>query len=180
MKKLSFTLVELILVLAIIAFSASAVAAVVNQNRNKTLKSENLILEKVELPEASGYVVDTIGLLDNDTRAQIESICTNLDPIAQVAVCIVDTTYPLSIDEYSIKLAEKWKVGYKGKDNGIILILAKSDRKVRIEIGRGIEYKISDGRAGEILDNDIIPCFKQGEWSKGILSGIYAIEKRLK
>lgn len=131
------------------------------------------------LPEPTGYIVDTIHLLDNETRVRLESICSNLDPIAQVAVCIVSTTYPLSLEEYSIKLAEKWKVGYKGKDNGVILLLAKSDRKVRIEVGRGIEYKINDAQAGRILDEDVIPYFKLGQWSEGIVSGVIAIKKQL-
>lgn len=133
----------------------------------------------MNLPEPTGYVVDTIGLLRTDTIEQITTICTALDKKTQVAVLVVGTTQPDSIEQYSIKLAEKWKVGYKGVDNGIIIILAKIDRKVRIEVGRGTEAIITDAKASKIVNDVIIPCFKKGDWDGGIIAGLKEIEKEV-
>lgn len=181
MKKHSFTLVELMIIIAIITLVASVLISLIRNP--KILTSRNLVTIELShsiFPDPSGYVVDTINLLDSATRLQIETICSNLDPIAQVAVCIINTTGSLSIEEYGIKLAEKWESGYAGKDNGIILILAKTDRKVRIEIGRGLEPIINDAKAGTILDSDVIPYFKQDQYAQGLLSGVQAIEKILR
>lgn len=181
MKKHSFTLVELMVIIAIIALVGSGLISMVRNP--KMLTQKNLVAiegTKSIFPDPSGYVVDTINLLDSATKVQIETICSDLDPIAQVAVCIIDTTGSLSIEEYGIKLAEKWKVGYADKDNGIILILAKTDHKVRIEVGRGLEPIINDAKAGAILDSDVIPFFKQNRYALGLLSGIQSIERILR
>ncbi len=137
------------------------------------------VIAGMNLPEPTGYVVDTIGLLKPTTVSTITQLCKDLDSVAQVAVCVVNSTQPNDIEGYSIKLAEKWKVGYKGKDNGVILLLAKGDRKVRIEVGRGLEDKLTDAKAGQIINNIIIPYFKQGDWDGGILAGVQAIKKEV-
>lgn len=131
------------------------------------------------LPEPTGYVVDTIGLLKPGTVKSLTTTCENLDKVAQVAVCVVGSTQPDTIEYFSIKLAEKWKVGYKGVDNGIIIILAKTDRKVRIEVGRGMESIITDAKAGRIINDTIIPFFKQGDWDGGLIAGLDAIKKEI-
>jgi uncharacterized protein len=138
---------------------------------NALYKSERT----VTLPEPTGYVVDTISLLNAQTKATIEERCKAFDAKVQLAVCIVSTTSPLSLEDYSIKLAEKWQVGHKGLDNGVILLIAQSDRKLRIEVGRGLESKITDSKAGEIINNIIVPYFKAGDFNKGILMGVSAI-----
>lgn len=143
------------------------------------LMGVTLVTAGMNIPEPTGYVVDTINIITPSTKDAIELTCKNLDSIAQVAVLTVSSTYPYSIEEYSIKVAEKWKVGYVGKDNGVILIVVKNDRKVRIEVGRGVEDKITDATAGRIIANDIIPYFKNGNFSEGIAKGIYAIRKEL-
>jgi uncharacterized protein len=134
----------------------------------------------LDLPEPTDYIVDTINLLKADTITTIKTVCKELDPKAQLAVVVVNSTQPYAIEQWSIKLAEKWKVGYKGKDNGVILILAKGDRKVRIEVGRGLESILTDAKAGRIINNVIIPYFKRGDWDGGLIAGIDAIKKELK
>ena len=133
----------------------------------------------MNLPEPTGYVVDTIGLLRMETIESITTICEKLDKTAQVAVCVVDSTQPDTIEQFSIKLAEKWKVGYKGIDNGIIIVLAKIDRKVRIEVGRGVEAIITDAKAKTITETIMKPLFKAGDWDGGILAGLKAVEKEV-
>jgi uncharacterized protein len=132
-----------------------------------------------EIPAPSGYVVDTIHLLKPETVQKLTEACTQFDSQAQIAVLIVDTTQPDSIEQYGIKVAEKWKVGYKGKDNGVILILAKDDHHVRIEVGRGLEGKLPDARAGQIVDL-MTPSFKQSAWDKGVTDGVAAIMQEIK
>jgi len=138
-----------------------------------------IVLFGFTLPEPTGYVVDNAKIITQQDFLQLNQLCKSAEPNAQIAVLTLSSTQPYSIEQYSIKLAEKWKVGYKGKDNGVILIVAKDDRKVRIEVGRGIEDKITDGEAGRIIQNDIIPLFKQGNYSQGILNGIIAIKKEV-
>ena len=133
---------------------------------------------QINLPEPTGYVVDTIGLLKADTVASLTVTCKALDPVAQVAVVIVGSTQPWSIDQYSIKLAEKWKPGYKGKDNGVILIVAKDDHKMRVEVGRGLEGSINDAKAGRIISS-MVPYFKAGDYDNGVLVGVRAIKQEI-
>ena len=75
------------------------------------------------------------------------------------------------IEDFSIRVAEKWKIGQKGKDNGIILLIARDDRKVRIEVGRGLEGKVTDLVSGRIIRNSIIPYFKSGDYDNGVWAG---------
>jgi uncharacterized protein len=77
-----------------------------------------------------------------------------------------------SVDTYTLKLFNQWGVGKKKKDNGVMLLIAPQDRKVRIEVGYGLEATIPDGRAGRILDEDILPHFKNGNYGLGALTGV--------
>ena len=79
------------------------------------------------------------------------------------------------IEEYGIKVAEAWKIGWKGKDNGVIFLVAKQDRKMRIEVGRGLEGKLTDLTAGRIVDLVVKPRFKRGDFDGGVVSGVHAV-----
>jgi len=131
------------------------------------------------IPEPTGYVVDTLGLLKQETVTTLTAQCKSMEPKGQMAILIINSTQPMSVEEYSIKVWDKWKVGFKGKDNGVILILAKNDRKIRIQTGRGTEAIIPDFIAGRIIDNIIAPCFKKGDWDGGMLQGTDAIKKEM-
>ena len=138
------------------------------------------VVQAPKIPDATGYVMDTIGLLDAGTVDQLTAFCKSVEPKLQLAVLIVNSTQPYSIEQYGIKVGDAWKVGYKGKDNGVIVILAKTDRKVRIEVGRGAESFLPDAKAGQIINTVIIPRFKQGDWSGGLVEGLKAINKEVK
>lgn len=90
----------------------------------------------------------------------------------QIAVAIIDTTKPLTIEEYSIKLAEKWKPGTEKKDNGILMTFAMNDRKMRIEVGYGLEGDVTDLESKIIIDDHITPLFKEKRYEEGIDAGI--------
>jgi uncharacterized protein len=134
------------------------------------LASSALYAQEVNLPYLSGPVVDTINLLTTEQSKTLSEKSLSLQRTkgSQIAVCIVPTTAPLTIEEYGIKLGEKWKIGRAKIADGIIIIVAKDDRKMRIEVGRGLEGTVTDLLAGRIIDNIMKPEFKKGDFFKGL------------
>ncbi|OGO17872.1 MAG: hypothetical protein A2Z02_01275 [Chloroflexi bacterium RBG_16_48_7] len=132
----------------------------------------------VTYPDYQGYVNDFAGLLPADNRTQLETQLARLDKdtTVQIAVVTINSLEGNTVEEYAVALFEKWKIGQKGKDNGILLLVAKEDRKLRIEVGYGLEAIITDGRAGRIRDNDILPYFKKDDYTQGIVRGVNALE----
>lgn len=90
----------------------------------------------------------------------------------QVAVLTVDTIGDLPIEDAAIRVAREWKLGTESKDNGLLLLVAKSERKVRIEVGQGVEGDITDAVAGRIIDHIIVPAFRRGSFTQGIVEGV--------
>ncbi|MBI5701566.1 TPM domain-containing protein [Candidatus Saganbacteria bacterium] len=132
-------------------------------------------------PNYVGYVNDFANVLDSSTKNQINEICVSLEAItkSELAVVTVKTTAPLDSKSYVVKLFEKWKVGKKGLDNGVIFLLASDDRRVEIEVGYGLEGVINDAKAGEILDQFVVLSFKKGDFSEGMLLGSKALSQRI-
>ena len=133
----------------------------------------------IVLPAPTGYVVDTNNSLSEETEAALTKRITDNKDKAEIAVLTLDSTYPLSIEEYGIKLAEYWKVGDDVKDDGIIVILATKDRKVRVEVGLGMEGVINDSKAGNIVDTYMLPFLKVSYWNEGMINGVEGIIKAL-
>ena len=133
--------------------------------------------EFVPIPKLTGRVVDLTNTL---TSSEIQALSTKLENLekekgSQVVVLLIPTTGIETIEEYSIKVAEKWKIGRAGVDDGVILIVAKDDRKLRIEVGYGLEGAIPDVIAKRIIEEIIVPEFKKGNFYAGIDRGIDAI-----
>jgi len=133
-------------------------------------------------PSLTGYVNDGAGLLSPQGKAELESKLAQLekDTTAQVFVATVKSLEGYSIEDYANRLFEKWKVGQKDKDNGVLLLVALDDRKMWIEVGYGLEPVITDGRAGRIRDADVIPMFKKDDYEGGIKAGAASIEKYIR
>ena len=129
-------------------------------------------------PSSQGYVSDFAGLLSPASKAQLEARLSQLEKetTVEIAVVTIKSLEGHSVEDYASRLFEQWGVGKKGKDNGVLFLVAAEDREVRIEVGYGLESVITDGRAGRILDNDVVPHFKNGDYETGILSGVGAIE----
>ena len=106
-----------------------------------------------EVPYLSGRVNDVAGVLSNSTHAELESLLKAHEDSTsnQVVVLIVPGLEGESLEGYSIKVAETWKLGRRGKDNGVLLLVARDDRKVRIEVGRGLEGDLTDQLCGMII-----------------------------
>src|SRR6202049_2887907 len=134
-----------------------------------------------EVPFLSGRVVDEAGLLSAAARQRIDGELGALErePGDQVAVLIAQSLGGEPLEEYSVKVAQTWKLGQKGKDNGILLLISRDDRRLRIEVGYGLEGTLTDLRSNEIIDQVIRPQFRQGDFDGGVEQGVDAIVKVL-
>lgn len=131
-----------------------------------------------KLPELSGQVVDNAGLLSAEDRAAILSELRALEQTStdQLAVVTVPSLDGYAIEDYSIALARKWQLGQKDKDNGILLLVAPNERKVRIEVGRRLEPMMTDTMSKIIIENAILPHFRRGDYAGGIRAGVRDIK----
>ena len=126
------------------------------------------------VPQLSAHVTDQTGTLSADERARLEAKLTAFEAGkgAQIAVLLVPTIKPETIEQYSIRAAEAWKLGRKGVDDGVLLVIAKQDKKLRIEVGYGLEGALNDATAKRIISEQITPRFKQGDFYGGIDAGL--------
>ena len=136
---------------------------------------------KMQFPRYYGFVNDYANILDADTIEKIEGLCRSLEAktSAELAIAVVKTVSPLDSKDYAVKLFESWKIGKKGKDNGILILLAVEDRRVEIEVGYGLEGVINDAKAGQILDEYVVPYLKEGKFAEGLYNGARAIADRI-
>lgn len=128
----------------------------------------------LEVPKHTGPVVDLAGVLSRGDQAKIAASLLQFQQTVgpQLQVLVVPSLEDETIEGYSIKVVDKWKLGTKGKDDGVLLLVATESRKVRIEVGRGLEGDLPDVIAGRIIRTGIIPFFKQGQTGAGILVGL--------
>jgi len=131
----------------------------------------------VAVPPLTGRVVDQTGTLSaGDIAALTQTLkALELRKGSQIAVLIVPTTEPETIEQYSIRVAEAWKIGRKKVDDGALLVVAKNDRKLRIEVGYGLEGALNDVTSKRIIDEIITPKFKSGDFAGGISAGVERI-----
>ncbi|HKK01565.1 MAG TPA: TPM domain-containing protein [Desulfuromonadales bacterium] len=155
MRRLTFGLLAALL----LAFPASALALAV--------------------PQASGYVVDDAHLLSADTVLKLEHFLRDFDKSdsTQIVVLTIPSLKGEALEDYSLKVAETWGIGQKGKDNGALLLIAQKEHKVRIEVGYGLEGRLTDLIAGRIVDNIIVPRFREGDFDDGVVDGVVAMTK---
>jgi uncharacterized protein len=141
------------------------------------------ILLAVDFPKPTPYkyINDYVGVVEPEYVQKIISVGKELEDktTAQVTAVIIDSLQGITIEEYAVELFRRWGIGQKGKDNGVLLLVAINDRQMRIEVGYGLEGAIPDGKAGRIRDEYIIPYFKEGDYSKGIYYGYLALVKEV-
>jgi uncharacterized protein len=128
----------------------------------------------VAVPELTGRVVDQTGTLSSSDVAALSQKLQDFESRkgSQIAVLIVPTTQPETIEQFSIRVAEAWKVGRKKIDDGAILVVAKNDRHLRIEVGYGLEGALTDVTSRRIIDEVITPKFRAGDFAGGISDGV--------
>jgi uncharacterized protein len=128
----------------------------------------------VPIPPLKARVTDLTGTLSAGQKAELESRIAAYEARrgSQIAVLMLPTTKPEEIEQYSIRVAEAWKIGRKGVDDGLILIVAKDDRRVRIEVGYGMEGAIPDSVSKRVIEERITPRFRDGDFYGGVRDGV--------
>ena len=132
---------------------------------------------EVAVPPLTGRVVDLTGTLTSDAIASLTQALRDLEARkgSQIAVLFVPTTQPETIEQYSLRVAKDWKIGRKKIDDGVIVVVAKDDHKLRIEVGIGLEGALTNFTAKRIIDENIVPRFRAGDFAGGIHAGVIGI-----
>lgn len=133
------------------------------------------------IPPLTGPVVDAAGWLTPGQRAALQGRLAAIEARlgSQIAILTVPTTQPEPIEAYSIRVVDAWKLGRRGIDDGVLILVARNDRTVRIEVGRGLEGAIPDAVAKRIVEEQMIPRFRQGDVAGGLEAGVAAVEAGL-
>lgn len=131
----------------------------------------------LDVPPYTTRVNDLAGMMTPRTRQTIEDRLADLERTdsTQVAVLTIPSLKGDSLEDFSIRVAEAWKVGQRDFDNGVILLVSKADHKIRIEVGYGLEGRLTDVLSGQIIDNVISPQFRAGRFDQGFIEGVAAI-----
>jgi uncharacterized protein len=134
-------------------------------------------LYALEVPAQKGRINDTAGMLSSNTRDYLNKALTELErtDTTQVRVLTIASLEGDSLEDFSLRVAERWGIGQKGSDNGVLLLIALKERKIRIEVGYGLEGSLTDLRAGRIIRNVIGPRFKKGRFDQGVMDGVLAV-----
>lgn len=135
--------------------------------------------EPAAVPPLTSRIVDLSATLSAEQQAALDARLREFElrKGSQIAVLIVPSTRPEAIEQYAIRVAEQWKIGRKKVDDGAILVIAKNDRALRIEVGYGLEGALNDAMARRIIDDVIAPRFKQSDFAGGISAGIDSMIK---
>ena len=137
--------------------------------------------ELVKVPPLTGHVIDQISMLQPQQRAALEDSLTQYETRtgSQIALLLVSSTAPEAIEQYSIRVAEAWKLGRKNVDDGVILLVAKDNPKslhrLRIEAGRGVQGSLTDLQSKRILQEIMAPYFQRSDFNGGLAAGVAAI-----
>ena len=139
--------------------------------------SQTSIFGADRYPNYTGYVNDFASVLNSNEKSIITNLITELEKktSAEIAIVTVPNIEGSEINIYKNGLFEKWKIGKKGKDNGVLIVLAMKERKVGIEVGYGLEGVLPDGLSGEIIRKQMVPNFKAGQFGKGFVNAVSAI-----
>lgn len=134
-----------------------------------------------DFPEFTAPVVDAAGAVPDEVETQVNASLEDYRRRSgnQVAVAVVRTTGRRSLEDYTIDLAREWGVGGKGDDNGVLLLIAIEDRKLRIEVGRGLEGTLTDLQSGRIIRERLVPLLRQGDVGAAVAQGAAAIRQEL-
>lgn len=137
--------------------------------------------EFVPVPPLQTRVTDLAGMLDGNQRVTLENVLKEYEQRtgSQIAILLVPKTEPEAIEQYSIRVLDEWKLGRKGVDDGVLLVVARDNppalRRLRIEAGRGVQGSLTDAQSKRILQDVIAPHFRQNDYYGGLAAGVSAI-----
>lgn len=136
---------------------------------------------QLHFPPLTGRVVDQAGLLTSAEAGRVAAISADIErrTKAQYVVVTLKSLEGDTIEDYGVRLGRSWGVGRKGVNDGLLLIVAPAERRVRIEVGYGLERRITDPYARKVIDQAIVPAFKRGDFAVGIREGSLALERRI-
>jgi len=137
--------------------------------------------QAAEVPYVTGRVVDNAEILDADTQRRLSEVLRQHEQKSgnQIVVLTVPTIHGESVEEYAVRVFEQWKLGQKGKDNGVLVLVVPQDRRMRIEVGYGLEGVVTDAHASRIIRNVMTPRFRAGDFKGGIVRGVDALIAQL-
>jgi Beta-propeller domains of methanol dehydrogenase type len=135
----------------------------------------------VRFPEPTGFVNDFAGVLSENDLAGLNSIAESIKAKtgAEMAVAVIKTASPLEPKEYAVRLFEHWKIGEKGKDNGVLVLIALEERRVEVEVGYGLEGVLTDATAGRVLDQHMVPRLRAGDYAGGLRDTLTALGSKV-
>jgi uncharacterized protein len=133
-------------------------------------------------PQPQGYVNDFAQLFSPTFRSELETDLQNFEKetTAEIAITTIGSLEGNTIENYAVSLFEQWQIGKKEKDNGILVLIAKEERKIRIEVGYGLEPVVTDGRAGRIIREQITPAFREGNYDQGVAEAVVLLEQYIR
>lgn len=134
-------------------------------------------LAALKIPALKAHVNDNAGILSAMEERNLENYLTQFETASsiQIALLTIPSLEGENLEDYSIRVADAWKLGQKEKDNGVLLLIALQEKKLRIEVGYGLEGSLTDAQSGYIIRNYFLPAFKKGDFYGGIVSGLGAI-----
>ena len=140
-----------------------------------------LALHAAEVPPNDGFVTDSAGLLTDDQEAEIERILTDYqrETSNEIAILIIPALSGSVMSDLAVETGRKWGIGSKENDNGILMILSYADREIHIATGYGLEGAVPDIVAKGIIEEDILPHFRDGDFATGFLAGIESLKKHI-
>lgn len=136
---------------------------------------------QIEVVQFKNYISDYAGVVPDSTEQQLNALLKDLQQKtgAQIAVVVITSTEGVPPADYAVEFGQKWGVGTKEKDNGVVFLVAVEDRKMYISTGYGVEGILPDGKVGRIRDQNITPFFRKGEMAKGIVNGTLALAQEI-
>lgn len=134
-------------------------------------------LTALKIPPLKSHVNDNAKILSSQQINNLENYLTQFENASsvQIAVLTIKSLQGENLEDYSMRVAEAWQLGQKEKDNGVLLLIAMQEKKIRIEVGYGLEGSLTDAKSGYIIRNYILPEFKKGDFFRGIASGVEAV-----
>lgn len=139
-------------------------------------------LAALEVPKLRGRINDNAAMLSAQSRTALENMLEQFEKTdsTQIVLLTIPSLEGEVLEHFSLKVVEAWKIGQKGVDNGALLLVARDERKLRIEVGYGLEGSLTDLVSGRIISGEIVPRFKQGNFDEGIRAGILAMVKAVR
>lgn len=168
--------------LSLVSCASPVSLKVAETSENKeSPRTQETATGQIIFPDYYGFVNDFANTMSKDWKSKTEQLAVKVEneTTCEIAVAVIDNLKGLTIEDYAVRLFEKWGIGKKDKDNGVLLLVSMDERELRIEVGYGLEDVITDIEAKNIIDDVIVPRFKENNYDSGIYNGVVAIVNKI-